>query len=191
MLNNEIFFFFYNFAHQSNFFDGLFVFLAKSFPYFVILFSIIFLLFHHEVLSTKNNFRNEEIWNSFRALRQKWKEIVLVFFSGIFAWCLAHIIKILIQSQRPYLVLENVSPLLNKTDYSFPSGHATFFMALAIAVFLSHKKVGYIFIFFAFLIGLARIITGVHFPIDILGGYILGALIAYLVRLIYDKIFIK
>jgi len=37
--------------------------------------------------------------------------------------------------------------------------------------------------FFAFLIGIARIIAGVHFPIDILGGFILGAGIAYLIKL--------
>jgi len=62
-------------------------------------------------------------------------------------------------------------------------------MALAFAIFLTHKKVGYWFMFFALLIGIARIIVGVHFPIDILGGFILGALIAYLVRFVYDKIF--
>jgi membrane-associated phospholipid phosphatase len=30
------------------------------------------------------------------------------------------------------------------------------------------------------LIGVARIIAGVHFPIDILGGFCLGFLVAYL-----------
>ncbi len=39
-----------------------------------------------------------------------------------------------------------------------------------------------IFIFFAFIIGLARIIAGVHFPIDILGGFLFGGLIAYFLK---------
>jgi undecaprenyl-diphosphatase len=82
-------------------------------------------------------------------------------------------------------------PLLNKTDFSFPSGHATFFMALGFGIFFSHKKAGYVFIFFALLIGIARIIAGVHFPVDILSGFILGAIIAYLVRVIYNKIYKK
>jgi undecaprenyl-diphosphatase len=64
-------------------------------------------------------------------------------------------------------------------------------MGIAFAIFLTHKKAGYWFMFFALLIGLARIIVGVHFPIDILGGFILGALIAYLVRFVYDKIYKK
>ena len=41
--------------------------------------------------------------------------------------------------------------------------------------------------FFALLIGLARIMAGVHFPIDILGGFIIGSLIAFLVKYLYSK----
>ena len=190
-MNNQIFFFFYNLAHQSLFFDKMVVFLAKPFANIVIVLSIIFLLYHHEVLPFKKYSNNEAIWDSFRILKQKWKEIVLVFFSGIFAWCLASVIKIIVQAPRPFLVLENIVPLLNKTDFSFPSGHATFFMALGMAIYFNHKQAGYLYMFFALLIGIARIIAGVHFPIDILSGFILGGFIAYLVRLIYDRIYKK
>jgi undecaprenyl-diphosphatase len=61
-------------------------------------------------------------------------------------------------------------------------------MALAFAIYLSHKKAGYIFMHIALLIGIARVAAGVHFPIDILGGFILGIFIAYIVRFLYDKI---
>ena len=43
------------------------------------------------------------------------------------------------------------------------------------------------FIFFAILIGLARIAAGVHFPIDILGGYVLGILVACVVKIVFRK----
>lgn len=188
MLNNQIFFFFYNLSHKSNFFDYFVSFLAKDFPNIVIILSIVFLLYHHEVLLYKRKSNNEAIWDSFRVFKQKWKEIVLVFFSGIFAWCIASLIKIIIKAPRPYLALENVVPLLNKTDFSFPSGHATFFMGIAFAIFFSHKKAGYVFMFFALIIGITRIITGVHFPIDIITGFILGAIIAYFVKLAYSKL---
>jgi len=178
-MNNQIFFIFYNLAHKSVFFDKLVVFFAQTFPYIVILLAIIFLLFHHEIFSSKE---------PFKVFKQKWKEIVLVFFSGIFAWCIASLIKIIIKMPRPYLALGNVNPLLNKIDFSFPSGHATFYMALAFALFFSHKKAGYWFMFFALIVGIARIIAGVHFPIDILGGYILGILTAYFVKFLYKKI---
>ena len=80
---------------------------------------------------------------------------------------------------------ENVKALFYPTDFSFPSGHSTLFMAIAVAIFLCHKKVGCWFVLFAFLIGVARIMAGVHFPVDILGGFLFGAIISYiLVKLI-------
>ncbi len=178
-MNNQIFFFFYNLAHRSEFFDNFVVFIAHTFPYIVILLAGIFLLVHHDVLPSKN---------PFKIFAQRWKEIVLVFFSGIFAWCISQILKLLIHTSRPVVEFQNVVSLIQKNDFSFPSGHATFYMALAFAIFFSHKKAGYVFIFFALLIGIARIVAGVHFPIDILGGFILGILTAYLVRFFYKKL---
>ncbi len=55
-------------------------------------------------------------------------------------------------------------------------------MALAVALFFHHKKTGYLFMLFAVIIGIARIAGGVHFPIDILGGIVLGATVAYFVK---------
>ena len=56
-------------------------------------------------------------------------------------------------------------------------------MALAFAIYFLHKQAGYWFMFFALIIGVARIMAGVHFPLDILGGFVLGALVAYLVKM--------
>ncbi|HNW71921.1 MAG TPA: phosphatase PAP2 family protein [Candidatus Paceibacterota bacterium] len=179
MINNEIFFTLYNLTHQCAFFDAIAIFFAKYFPYLVIILAGLFLLLHHEIFSAEHPFKE---------LAQKWKEIVLVFFSGIFAWVISDLSKVFFHVERPFLQFPDVVPLLEKTGFSFPSGHATFYMALAFAIFFSHKKAGYIFILFAFLIGIARIVVGVHFPFDILGGFILGAGIAYIVRIIYDGI---
>ncbi len=193
-MNNQIFFKLYNLAHWSIFFDKLIVFTAQYLPYLVILGAGIFLLWHHEVFFLKKEEGGliKKTYNQMiLSIQSKWQEIVLVFFSGISAWCLSQILKIIIHTPRPFISFLNVSPLVHETSYSFPSGHATFFMALAMALYFSHKKVGYIFMFLAFLIGLARIIAGVHFPIDILGGFILGILTAYLVKFLYQKIFKK
>src|SRR3989339_1174633 len=176
-LNSNIFYFFYNLSHQSVFLDDLIVFVAHMLPYLVIVSAFIYLLVHHEVITSKN---------PFEALKQKWKEIVLVFFSGGIAWCVATLLKFVFHTNRPYLALQDIEPLISKTDYSFPSGHATFFMALGVAMYLSHKKSGYVFILFALLIGLARIAVGVHFPVDILGGFLLGGFIAYCVSFLYN-----
>lgn len=179
IINNNVFFFFYNLAHKSDCLDKSIIFFADVFPYIVVLLAGIFLIFHHEVLSSKN---------PFKAFAQKWKEIVLVFFSGILAWFFATLLKIFIHTDRPFLKLPDVVSLFDKTGYAFPSGHATFFIALAFALFFSHRKVGYVFMIFAVLISLARIAAGVHFPVDILGGFVLGILTAYLVKIIYKRI---
>jgi dTDP-4-amino-4,6-dideoxygalactose transaminase len=55
-MNNSIFFNLYCLAHQSAFLDGLIIFFAVHFPFFVLIFAIIFLLSHHEVLTSKNQF---------------------------------------------------------------------------------------------------------------------------------------
>lgn len=171
-MNYTIFFFFYSFAHQSQILDDVIIFFAVYFPYVVIILAGLFLLFHHEIFGAAE---------PFRVFMQKKKEILLVFFTGIVAYLIADILKIFIHTLRPFDAFSNVHALISETGYSFPSGHATFFMALAFSLFFAHKKAGYVFMFFALLIGIARIIAGVHFPIDILGGFVLGGIVSSLV----------
>jgi undecaprenyl-diphosphatase len=178
-MENQIFFMFYNLAHKSIFFDRLIIFLAEILPYLFILAVGLYLIFHKEKIILKN---------IFKMLKQEWQETVLVFFSGILAWFFTFLIKNLLSFPRPFVLFDNIIPLFPKNGFSFPSGHATFFMALAFAIFLIHKKHGFYFILIAFLIGLARIVAGVHFPIDILAGFVLGILIAFFVRFLYKKL---
>ena len=178
-MNKTIFFDLFNLAHKSAFFDGVVIFFAEYFPYLVMLLAIIFLLSHHDVLTSKNKFK-ENI--------HKWKEILFVSLSIIIAWISSILLKIVFLVPRPFIEFPNIVPLFKETDFSFPSGHATFFMAVAVAIFLYHKKMGYLFLLFAILIGVARVIAGVHFPADILGGYLIGFIISYLLIKLSKKI---
>ncbi len=177
-MNETIFYFFYNLTHQSKFLDNLVVFFAVYFPYVMIILVGVFLLMHHEVLRAQD---------LFKVFLQKKKEILLVFIPGVSAWILAQTLKFLIQAPRPFDLLPQVRSLISETGYSFPSGHATFYSALAFSIFFLHKKTGYVFILFAFLIGIARIAVGVHFPVDILGGFLLGFLISYIFNFFTKK----
>ncbi len=171
-MNNAIFYFFYSFAHQSAFTDGLITFFAVYFPYIVIIAAGVFLLMHHEVFKADS---------TFQVFLEKKKEIFSAFFVGALAWVLAYVLKFVFATDRPFVVLKGVNSLFPETGHAFPSGHATFFMALAVSIFFFHKKAGYIFMLFALIIGIARIAGGVHFPIDILGGFVLGGLVSCLV----------
>lgn len=153
--------------------DKIIAFLAVYFPYIAIFVAGIFLLMHHEVLKAEN---------PFQVFLQKKKEILMSFFTGVLAYILSYVLKLLFHSPRPFDLFSQVKSLIPETGYAFPSGHATFFMALAVSFYFFHKKAGYVFMAFAVIIGLARIIAGVHFPIDILGGFALGVLVAYSVK---------
>lgn len=177
-MNNLIFLKFYNLSHNSVIFDHFIYFIAYVLPFLVVIGAFIFLIFHHEILKSEN---------ILKALLKKWKEILISFFSSVSAWCVATLIKIIMKAPRPYLVSPDLKPILTKTDFSFPSGHATFFMALGVAIYLSHKKAGIVFIILAVLIGLSRIIAGVHFPIDIFAGFCLGFLIAVFIDYLYKR----
>jgi undecaprenyl-diphosphatase len=60
------------------------------------------------------------------------------------------------------------------TGKSFPSGHAANNMAVATVLILFFGWRGAIYLPFALLIGYARLYTGAHWPIDVLGGFVLG-----------------
>jgi len=158
-MNNTIFYFFYNLAHQSQFFDKVVIFFAVYFIYIVIILAVLFLFFH-----------------------KRWRELLLVCLSGGLAWFLAKMLKILIHTPRPFDALPQINSLFTEAGYAFPSGHTMVASAIAFALFFINKKAGYVFMFFALLIGLARIAAGAHFPIDILGGFTLGFLITYFIN---------
>ncbi len=78
-------------------------------------------------------------------------------------------------------------------EKSFPSGHTTSAMAAVAGYFFVSKKksVSWTVFIFAFLMGLSRIFLCVHYPSDVLGGFlaglIAGLVAAALINLLYSK----
>jgi membrane-associated phospholipid phosphatase len=179
-INQTVFYTLHSLAHQSVFLDWLIVFSANLFGMIMIGIAIFFLSFHTDgVFDYKKPFLQ---------MKNKIREIFSIFISGVFAWVVATVIKYIVVSPRPFLFFEDVKPLfLHGGMESFPSGHATFFSAIAVALYLKHKNIGILYILVAIIISLARVIAGVHFPVDILAGWILGAIIA----IVFHKIFKK
>ncbi len=116
------------------------------------------------------------------------RDVVVVITAALIAWGLAHIIKYLYPHARPS-TLSSTHVLLSENDSSFPSGHATFFSALATALYFYHKQLGLVYALGALLIGITRVMAGIHWPLDILAGYILGGIIGVVTYRIYQKIY--
>ena len=91
---------------------------------------------------------------------------------------IAEPIKRIFHIARPYISIDNVKKIINENgDYSsFPSGHTTIFFAIAMAIFYFNKKWGIAAFVVATLVGIARIYVGVHWPIDVVVGALIGVL---------------
>jgi undecaprenyl-diphosphatase len=89
-----------------------------------------------------------------------------------------------IDRARPFVAHPSQSHLLvgRSTDPSFPSDHATGAFAIAVAIWLYDRTLGTVFVALAVLMSFARVYVGVHYPGDVVGGAILGAAVALLLR---------
>lgn len=87
-------------------------------------------------------------------------------------------IRIFWNRPRPFMVLQFIPPF-PELSASFPSGHATFFFALAMMVWLHRRPHAGIFALAAMCISVARVVAGVHYPSDIIAGAMIGAIMAY------------
>lgn len=135
---------------------------------------------------------NEKIFFAFSICLLLWlflkKKTHLIYgvFSGFLAMGICDLIcfrllKPLFERLRPCYQMNDVRLIASSCGgyLSFPSNHAANAMALAMALFffIQKKYLKYGILAFAFLVGYSRIYLGVHYPFDVLSGFITGAII--------------
>ena len=96
-------------------------------------------------------------------------------------------LKSIVGRPRPYQVDSSVELHFKCSDSSFPSGHTASSFAAAMVIFFAYKKAGIVAIVLASLIAFSRMYFFVHFPTDILGGIVVGVLIAKVVNYFTEK----
>ena len=90
---------------------------------------------------------------------------------------------------RPCKVLPDVNLLVGcASAYSFPSNHAVNNFAAATMFTYFYPQMKYALFIGAFLVSISRVFCGVHYPFDIVGGALIGILIALLLVYIWKQV---
>ena len=106
------------------------------------------------------------------------------------------VLKHIIQRERP-----NINRLIPEKGYSFPSGHSMMSMAFyGMLIFLIFKYVKntalkwtliVILTILLSTIGITRIYLGVHYPSDVIGGFLVSLTYLFILTEIYNKVKIE
>jgi undecaprenyl-diphosphatase len=111
-----------------------------------------------------------------------WKKTRPIGFTMLIALAIDFLIvnvtlKGLVARPRPFVVNEAIVTLIKKPSpyRSFPSGHTAGSFAAMLALYRwVPKKIGIPAVVLATLVALSRLYVGVHYPTDLVGGFVVG-----------------
>ncbi|HOY55830.1 MAG TPA: phosphatase PAP2 family protein [bacterium] len=119
--------------------------------------------------------------------KKKWLAVGHLGLTAVGVYLINNLIALIHFRERPFL-REGVKQMVNPmSEKSFPSDHAAASFAVAAVIFFYNKALGGFLFVLAILVGLGRIYTGVHYPLDVLGGAVVGILTAMIVGFILKK----
>lgn len=116
----------------------------------------------------------------------------------VLALALAIFISLLIgyifYEPRPLMIEPNLALLAHRNSSSFPSNHSIVFSVYIFFLIGNYKELNYIKVIlplammFMILTCWARVFTAIHYPIDIIGGNLIGAISWLLIDKLYKKV---
>jgi undecaprenyl-diphosphatase len=124
----------------------------------------------------------------------RWRPLVRPALAALLAIALGglvcEIIGLVWDRPRPFEMGLGFLHLGHSPSPSFPSSHATAYAALAVSFLLvaDYKIVGWFLILLAGLVSLARVVVGVHYPLDITVGAAIGGLAAVVAYALIDRV---
>jgi len=103
--------------------------------------------------------------------------IVAMFAGNLFI----KLLNVLFYRPRPFAIHTIQLLFYRPSDSSFPSNATAVGFSMATAVWLHNRRAGAVMYVLASLLGLSRIIGGVHYPSDVLAGALVGIAVAHVV----------
>jgi len=139
------------------------------------------------------------MWRTRGGRRGIWVAIT-IFIGMLLAWAAAETIKRIVQRPRPFLTIPDALPPIipEPSSYSFPSGDTALAFGAAIAFGQCFPRFRPFAVLLAFAVGLSRVFVGVHYPLDALGGAIVGTIcgllappiVAWILRMFPWRVFV-
>jgi undecaprenyl-diphosphatase len=113
------------------------------------------------------------------AVYRRWGVLLLTVAAVVLADFAAGVVKALVDRPRPFVRYPEPKVLVPRPhDASFPSGHAATSFAAATILSLAFPQAAPAFLVLAAAVAYSRVYVGVHYPLDVIGGAALGAVIA-------------
>ncbi len=112
-----------------------------------------------------------------RGLGRRGAWIALTVFTGLLlSWGTAELVKLIVRRPRPFLGIPDAPATLigHPGSYSFPSGDAALAFGAAVALGLVLPRLRIPALLVAFCVAASRVLVGVHYPLDVTGGALVG-----------------